>query len=281
VLASALQTEPKRGFPVRDTVTTNSADRPQVALFVTCLVDLFRPSVGFASVELLQRAGCDVVVPEGQSCCGQPGYNAGDLAASRTVARQFIATFEGYQYVVAPSGSCAAMVKHHYPSLLADEPEWRRRAEALADHCYELSSFLVDVMQVDAAELTRQSAPLSVSYHDSCAGLRELGIKQQPRTLLAGMADVELTEMQDTHICCGFGGTFCVKLPDISREMVDAKIANAEASGAQLLLGGDMGCLLNIAGRISREGKTLEVRHFAEVLAGEIDDAAIGRGDKT
>ena len=265
---------------MRDTVDSKAADKPQVALFVTCLVDLFRPSVGFASVELLQRAGCDVVVPEGQSCCGQPGYNAGDLAASRSVARQFIATFEGYQYVVAPSGSCTAMVKHHYASLLADEPDWLQRAEAVAERCYELSSFLVDILQVDADQLTRHSTALSVSYHDSCAGLRELGIKQQPRTLLAGMAEVELTEMQDTHICCGFGGTFCAKLPDISREMVDAKIANAEASGAQLLLGGDMGCLLNIAGRISREGKALEVRHFAEVLAGEIDDPAIARGDK-
>lgn len=260
---------------------SNSADRPQVALFVTCLVDLFRPSVGFATIELLQRAGCDVVVPEAQSCCGQPGYNAGDFASSRAVARQFIATFEGYQYVVAPSGSCAAMVKHHYASLLADEPDWQRRAEALAAHCYELSSFLIDVLEVDPAKITRQSAPLAVSYHDSCAGLRELDIKQQPRTLLAGLPNVELTEMQDSHVCCGFGGTFCAKLPDISREMVDAKITHAEASGAQLLLGGDMGCLLNIAGRISREGKTLEVRHFAEVLAGEIDDPAIGKGDET
>jgi L-lactate dehydrogenase complex protein LldE len=244
---------------------------------VTCLVDLFRPSVGFATVELLQRAGCDVVVPNAQSCCGQPGYNSGDLASSRTLARQFIAAFEGYQYVVAPSGSCTAMVKHHYVSLLADEPDWQRRAQALAEHCHELTSFLVDVLQVDPTATTRASADISVSYHDSCAGLRELGVKQQPRRLLEGMTNVALTEMQDTHVCCGFGGTFCVKLPDISREMVDAKIAHAEATGAELLLGGDMGCLLNIAGRASRQGKPLQVRHIAEVLAGDMDDAAIGQ----
>jgi L-lactate dehydrogenase complex protein LldE len=257
-----------------------SERRPQVALFVTCLVDLIRPSVGFATVELLQRAGCEVVVPEAQSCCGQPGYNAGDFPASRRIARQFIATFEGYQYVVAPSGSCAAMVKHHYSALLADEPQWQRRAEALAEHCYELTSFLVDVLAVDPQVLTRAVPATSVCYHDSCAGLRELGIKEQPRRLLAAIAALELSEMQDTEVCCGFGGTFCAKLPDISREMVDAKLTSAEASGAGTLLGGDMGCLLHIAGRARRLGKPLHVRHIAEVLAGELDAGAIGEGDE-
>ncbi len=258
-----------------------AATSPQVALFVTCLVDLFRPSVGFAALDLLQRAGCEVVVPPSQSCCGQPGYNAGDFPASKTVARQFITNFEGYEYVVAPSGSCIGMAKHHYPKLLSDDPQWEARALQLAKRCFELTSFLVDVMKLDPAQLAGIAEPVTVCYHDSCAGLRELGVKQQPRSLLAGVKSVELREMQDTEVCCGFGGTFCAKLPDISREMVDAKLANAEATGARLLLGGDMGCLLNIAGRASRENKKLQVRHVAEVLAGELSQPPIGRGDET
>jgi L-lactate dehydrogenase complex protein LldE len=249
-------------------------------LFVTCLVDLFRPSVGFAALDLLQRAGCEVVVPLNQSCCGQPGYNAGDFPASKTVARQFITTFEGYEYVVAPSGSCIGMVRHHYPKLLSGEAQWEARAQHLAGRCFELTCFLVDVMKLDPAQLVGSDEPVTVCYHDSCAGLRELGVKQQPRALLAGVKSVSLREMQDTEVCCGFGGTFCAKLPDISREMVDAKVANAEASGAQVLLGGDMGCLLNIAGRASRENRQLEVRHVAEVLAGELSQPAIGRGEE-
>lgn len=262
-----------------DTPTPESAPRPQVALFVTCLVDLFRPSVGFATVELLERAGCDVIVPGEQTCCGQPGYNSGDFASSRKIARQFIASFEGYQYVVAPSGSCTGMVVKHYAELLEDEPQWRQRALSLAERCHELTSFLVDVLHVDPATLVSTVDNVSVCYHDSCAGLRELGVKEQPRALLGAMPTVELAEMQETEVCCGFGGTFCAKLPDISREMVDSKLKNAEATGADLLLGGDMGCLLNIAGRATREGKPLQVRHIAEVLVGHLDDAAIGRGE--
>ncbi len=253
--------------------------RPQVALFVTCLVDLFRPSVGFATVELLQRAGCDVVVPQNQTCCGQPGYNSGDLEASRVIARQFIAEFEGYQYVVAPSGSCAAMVKHHYSALLADDAPWQARADALASRCYELTGFLIDVLDADPGAICKSGSPVTVTYHDSCAGLREMGIKSQPRRLLEGAHGVQLQEMQDTDVCCGFGGTFCAKLPDISREMVDSKLANAEASGAGVLLGGDLGCLLHIAGRAHRLGKAIEVRHVAEVLLGDPDNAAIGEAE--
>lgn len=255
---------------------------PQVALFVSCLVDLFRPSVAFATVDLLQRAGCEVVVPENQSCCGQPGFNAGDFPASVKVARQFIANFEGYRYVVAPSGSCIGMVKHHYPRLLSADSQWHARALGLAERCYELTSFLVDVMGLDPQRLSAGiEQPVSACYHDSCAGLRELGVKQQPRSLLAGVDAIELKEMQDTEVCCGFGGTFCAKLPDISREMVDAKLAQAEATGARMLLGGDMGCLLNIAGRASRKGQQLEVRHVAEVLAGDLSQPAIGRGEES
>lgn len=256
-----------------------SANRPQVALFVTCLVDLFRPSVGFATVDLLERAGCEVVVPQNQSCCGQPGYNAGDFPASKTIARQFVANFEGYQYVVAPSGSCIGMVKHHYPRLLAGDPQWESRAQHLAERCFELTTFLVDILAFDPQRLAGTDESVTVCYHDSCAGLRELGVKQQPRALLGGVSALELREMEDTDVCCGFGGTFCAKLPDISREMVDAKLANARATGAGLLLGGDMGCLLNIAGRASREGHAIEVRHIAEVLAGRPGDPAIGQGD--
>jgi L-lactate dehydrogenase complex protein LldE len=247
-----------------------------VGLFVTCLADLFRPSVAFSSIELLESAGCHVEVPELQACCGQPAYNSGDVDDTRPLARQVIEAFAGFPYVVVPSGSCAGMIKHHYPRLFKEHPAWHARAVDLANRTWEVTSFLSEVMSYTPPPT--RLAGKTVTYHDSCAGLRELGIKHQPRELLS-RAGLELTEMQSTEVCCGFGGTFCAKMPDISEKMVDDKLRNAEETGAELLLGGDLGCLLNIAGRASRLGTPLEVRHVTEVLADSIDGPAIGEGE--
>jgi L-lactate dehydrogenase complex protein LldE len=236
----------------------------RVALLVTCLVDLFRPSVGFAAVKLLEQAGCTVEVPHAQTCCGQPAYNSGDRADARAIARQVIAAFAGYDYVVAPSGSCAGMVKLHYPELFADEPASLAQARELASRTHELVSFLVDVRGLD--RVTAQW-PRRAAYHDACSGLRELGIKQQPRTLLASVDGLTLTELPGAEVCCGFGGTFCIKYPEISDKMVTDKTADIAATGAEAVLAGDLGCLLNIAGKLSRRGSPIEVRHIAEVLA--------------
>ncbi len=239
--------------------------QPRVALFVTCLVDLHRPSVGFAAIKLLEQAGCLVEVPLAQTCCGQPAYNSGDRRTAQALGRQVLDAFGGFDYVVVPSGSCAGMIGHHLPALFDDDPNLRARADALRDRTFELVQFLTDVMGVTAV-----TAPYDgvATYHDSCSGLRELGIKTQPRALLATVDGLELREMAEPEVCCGFGGTFCVKYPDISTRMVSDKAADIVATGADTLLAGDLGCLLNMAGRLSREGSTVRVRHVAEVLAG-------------
>ena len=246
---------------------------PHVGLFVTCLVDLFRPTVGFAAVKLLEDAGCKVSVPSSQVCCGQPAYNSGDRKDATDIAKQTIAAFRGFDYVVAPSGSCAGMIREHYPALLAGEPSWRRDAEELAGRTYELTAFLVDVLQVERIDARFAGR---VTYHDSCSGLRELGVKTQPRKLLASVEGLELTELLGAETCCGFGGTFCVKYPDISGEIVARKTADIAATGAQTVLAGDLGCLLNMAGRLTREGIPVRTRHVAEVLAGMAEGPAIG-----
>lgn len=246
--------------------------RPRVGLFVTCLVDLMRPSVGFAAVKLLEQAGCDVEVPQAQTCCGQPAYNSGDKPTAEALARQTIAALEGFDYVVAPSGSCAGMLKSHYPELLVADPAWGPRAKAFGAKVHELISFLVDVRGVTGVA---QTLIARATYHDSCSGLRELGIKDQPRRLLASVEGLELTEMAECEVCCGFGGTFAVKYSDISNAMVERKCANIAETKADLLLAGDMGCLMNMAGKLRRDGSPVQVRHVAEVLAGELSDAAI------
>lgn len=250
---------------------------PTVGLFVTCLVDFFRPSVGFAAVKLIEDAGCRVEVPAAQTCCGQPAYNGGDHADARAIAEQVIATFEDFDHVVVPSGSCAAMMKKHYPPLFAGDAMWARRAERFSDKVHELTSFLVDVLKIDHLE-ARFSG--SVTYHDSCSGLRELGVQDQPRKLLSSVEGLTLTEMKDPDVCCGFGGTFCVKYPDISNAIVSKKTETIAASGAETLLAGDLGCLMNMAGKMQREGKTVRARHVAEVLAGMTDTPAIGEPKK-
>jgi L-lactate dehydrogenase complex protein LldE len=247
-------------------------ERPHIGLFVTCLVDLFRPSVGFAAVKLLEEAGCTVSVPAAQTCCGQPAYNSGDRADARVIARQVVEIFERFDYVVVPSGSCGGMLREHYPRLLAEDPAYGERAQTLAAKTYELCAFLAEVMN------RRIEARYDgiATYHDACSGLRELGVKAQPRRLLAGVAGLTLTEMATPETCCGFGGTFCVKYPAISDKMVSDKAADIEASGADTLLAGDLGCLLNMAGKLSRRGRAIRVRHVAEILAGVTDTPPIG-----
>lgn len=250
--------------------------RPRVALFVTCLVDLHRPTVGFAAIRLLEQAGCQVEVPRAQTCCGQPAYNAGDRATARDLAASILDAFLGYDYVVVPSGSCGGMISHHFAGLFDNDPQQRARAETLQAKTFELVAFLADIMKVTAVPGLYQG---TATYHDSCSGLRELGIKAQPRALLASVAGLTLTEMAEPETCCGFGGTFCVKYPDISTRMVTDKTRDIAATGADTLLAGDMGCLLNMAGRLKREGSPIRVRHVAEVLAGMTNDVPpIGEG---
>ncbi|MDI1284097.1 MAG: (Fe-S)-binding protein [Reyranella sp.] len=252
--------------------------RPRrIALFVTCLVDLFRPSIGFAAVKLLEEAGCTVELPPLQVCCGQPAYNSGDRTTTRAIAAQVIDAFEGYDAVVAPSGSCGGMLSHHYPGLFDDDPAMKARAENLAARSYELMAFLVDVLGVKKVAAHYDGA---VTYHDSCSGLRELGVKDQPRRLLATVRGLSVREMKTPEVCCGFGGTFCVKYPEISNAMVGEKSADIAASGADTLLAGDLGCLMNMAGKLQREGSAVRVRHVAEVLAGMGDLPAIGEPER-
>ncbi len=248
--------------------TVRLVARPNVALFVTCLVDLHRPTVGFAAIKLLQDAGCTVSVPSAQTCCGQPAFNSGDRRTAQAIGKQVIAAFSGYDYVVVPSGSCGGMIHHHLPHLFDHDPALKVRAQEVADRTYELVAFLTDVLHIAPPAVTYQGV---ATYHDSCAGLRELGIKAQPRAMLAGVAGLTVVEMADAEVCCGFGGTFCVKYPEISTRMVSDKTADITKTGADTLLAGDMGCLLNMAGRLTRQGSTVRVRHVAEVLAGMTD----------
>ena len=245
-----------------------------VGLFVTCLADLFRPTVPFAAARLLEAAGCRVHVPR-QSCCGQPAYNAGDRHDATAIARQVVRAFEGFDYVVAPSGSCAGMIRRHYPELLKGEPKWAVRAGALAAKTFELTQFLADVVKSKAIEARWDGL---ATYHDACAGLRELGLKAQPRALLGRVQGLELAELEAAEECCGFGGTFCVKYSEVSTDILDRKVDDIIESKADLLLAGDLGCLLNIAGRLQRRGAEVEVRHVAEVLAGMAGVPAIGEG---
>lgn len=254
-------------------MTEPDRSAPRVGLFATCLVDLYRPSVGFATAKLLEAAGCDLEVPASQVCCGQPAYNAGDRDNAAAIARQTVDAFEGFDYIVAPSGSCAGMLRHHYPGLLADDPAYADRARRVAEKTWELIAFLVDVR--GWADISARW-PGAAAYHDACSGLRELGVRDQPRELLGRVDGLELRELEAPDVCCGFGGTFCVKYPEVSGAMVDNKVDDIVQTGAETVLAGDLGCLMNIAGRLSRRGETVEARHIAEVLAGMADGPAIG-----
>jgi L-lactate dehydrogenase complex protein LldE len=240
----------------------------RVGLFVTCLVDLMRPRIGFAAIRLLEAAGCEVAVPGTQTCCGQPAYNGGDRAAAQALARKALAEFEGFDYVVVPSGSCAGMIRAHFSELLADDSAELDRVKRLAARTYELTDFLANVAHLEnvPGKLNK-----SITYHDSCSGLRELGVKAQPRALLAKVPGLRLKEMDEAETCCGFGGAFAVKFGQISSHIAERKCANIAACGADAVVLGDLGCMLNIEGRLRRRGdlKT-EVLHVAEVLAGNM-----------
>lgn len=235
---------------------------------------MFRPSVAFSAIQLLEESGCLVDVPQKQTCCGQPAANSGDERAAREIAMQVIDAFDGYDYVVAPSGSCINSIRNEYPKLFLAETEWRARADGLSKKAYELTSFLVDVVGYKSVQTA--IGECSATYHDSCSGLRNLNIREQPRTLLRSVTGLVLNEMTDANACCGFGGTFCVKYPDISNKIVSDKARNIAASKAEILIGGDLGCLLNMSGKLSRLGVPVKVYHVAEVLAGRLDNPAIG-----
>ena len=255
-----------------DSANSDPKRTPRVGLFVTCLVDTIRPSVGFAAVKLLEEAGCKVIVPS-QTCCGQPAYNSGDCASAKAIALTTMAAFETCDYVVAPSGSCGGMLAKHYPELFVDEPDLAAKATAFAAKCFELVSFLVDVLGVKAVNARFEAI---ATYHDSCSGLRELGVKSQPRQLLASVAGLKLVELVDSEVCCGFGGTFAVKYGELSDAIVSEKAGKIDASGADTLIAGDLGCLMNMAGKLQRLGRRVKTRHVAEVLAGMTDIPAIG-----
>lgn len=238
----------------------------RVGFFVTCLVDSMRPRIAFAAIRLLEAAGCEVVVPEQQTCCGQPGYNSGDRKSARAMALKFLAEFEAFDHVVLPSGSCAGMIRVHYPDLLKDDPALLARITALGRRTYELTDFLVNVARLEQVPGKFKG---TLTYHDSCSGLRELDVYKQPRALLAKMPDVEINEMVESTTCCGFGGTFSVKYGELSTRMADNKCQHIVATHAGAIAGGDLGCLLNIEGRLRRNGDSAtRVLHVAEILAG-------------
>lgn len=238
----------------------------RVGFFVTCLVDLMRPSVGFAALKLLEAGGAEVFVPPTQTCCGQPAYNSGDRADAIALARKVVTEFEGCDYLVAPSGSCSGMIRTHYPELFADDPAMSERVRLLAARTFELTDFLANVLKIGSVPGSFEG---TVTYHDCCAGLREMGVKSQPRALLAKVAGIELREMAECETCCGFGGTFSIKFGEISARLADNKCQHVVNSGADAVVLGDLGCMLNIEGRLRRRGDAkTKVLHIAEILAG-------------
>lgn len=253
--------------------------KPHVALFATCPVDLFRPEAGFASASLLEQAGCRVSVPP-QSCCGQIAYNNGLPGEARELAWRVVRTFEDYDYVVMPSGSCGGMVKRHYPDLFAGD-ERQPSVQAFCNRVFELTTFLHDVLDWQPVKPNCDLGGSRVTYHDSCAGLRELGIRAQPRALLEACTSIRVNEMRDTEVCCGFGGSFCMKFPDIANRMAQEKLANAGEMNPHYLVGGDVSCLLHLAGKWQRQQEEgtctapLEIRHVSELLAGLLDSPPI------
>jgi L-lactate dehydrogenase complex protein LldE len=236
---------------------------PTTALFVTCLVDQFFPAVGEAAARLIERCGRRVVFPRAQTCCGQPAFNMGYGAEARRLARRFVEIFEPFEEIVAPSGSCASMVRVHLPELFHGEPEWERRARSLAERTFELTEFLA--AQGFAADGCRFRG--TVTCHDSCHLTRELGVREPPRALLRQVPGLELVEMGNAGVCCGFGGAFSVKMPELSEAMLDDKLAAAEATGAEVLTAADCGCLMHLGGALARRGSRLRVLHVAEILA--------------
>jgi len=237
----------------------------KVSLFVTCLVDQLWTSVGVSSVEVLRRVGCEVEFDKRQTCCAQPAFNTGYLDEARPIARRFIEIFESSKadVIVSPSGSCTAMV-HHYTQLFAGDPEWLPRAQAIAAKTYELSSFLVRVLKVEDVGASWQGR---LTWHDACHGLRDLNLKTEPRKLIQNVRGAEFVELEHADACCGFGGTFSVKYPEISVAILDQKIDAIERAGVHAVVSGDASCLMQIGGRLSRKGSKVKVMHLAELLS--------------
>lgn len=253
-------------MPIANADTDNDLMRPKVGLFITCLADGMRPSIPWAATRLLEHAGYEVVVPMDQTCCGQPAHNSGDAHTARLLAQKFLDEFEAFDFVVAPSGSCMGTIKTHYADLFNGHSDLLRRYERLQPRLYELTDFLTHVAGLKSLPGAYSGR---LTYHDSCSGLRELGIKRQPRNLLALHAGVELVELEQCEQCCGFGGAFAVKYGNISAAIADDKCAHIHASGAEAVVMGDLGCMLHIEGRLRRIGDTqTRVLHIAEVLAG-------------
>lgn len=239
--------------------------RVPASLFSTCLADTFFPNVCFATVAVLERFGVDLRVPLSQTCCGQPAFNTGNRKEARKMAAKFLTVFRGEEYIVTPSGSCANMVKHEYPVLFRDEPNLLTLAYRVGERVFELSQFLVEILGV-----TDPGSPYrgKVTYHDSCHLKRGLGVAEAPRTLLRAIPGVEFVEMEESDRCCGFGGVFSVRYPHLSCRMADRKIERILETGAQVVTSGDIGCLMNIGGTISRIGYPVRAVHIAEILAG-------------
>lgn len=269
---------------VNNKVMESEKHKFNVGIFVTCLVNMFRPEVGFATIELCEKANCHIIVPEEQTCCGQVNYNNGDEASAKKAAQSFIDMFEEFDYIVIPSGSCRGMVYKHYPTLLADDMIYHEKAQKIAEKTYELTQFLHDVMNIRLDKI--YDGDEKVTYHSSCSSLRECHIKDQPANLLkqTGMRYIPLDKNEE---CCGFGGSFCVKYPDISDRMVSDKVKHINDTKADYICAGDLGCLLNIAGKLSFDDqkhtnnaqKHIETRHIAEILAGKLDSPAIAQGE--
>lgn len=239
----------------------------KVSLFITCLVDQLCPNVGVATVEVLEKAGCEVTFDERQTCCGQPAFNTGYRKEARKFAEKFIEIFENsdVDFIVSPSGSCTAMVKHFY-ELFPTDKKWRERAEKVAEKTFELSSFLVNVLKKEnlGAKLSSK-----VTWHDACHALRDLGLKNEPRKLLQNVENAKFVELKGSDECCGFGGTFSVKYPEISNAILDKKVANIEASGVDYVVACDASCLMQIGGKLSRNGSKIQPKHIAEILASQ------------
>lgn len=235
-----------------------------VTLFIQCLVDGIFPEVGEAVVGIFRKLGVSLTCPTRQTCCGQPAFNSGYQGEARLAARRFIEIFQTAETIVCPSGSCVTMVRHHYPQLFADDAAWLQRAQEVAAKTFELTEYLVDILGVDDLGARYNGV---VTYHDSCHLLRNLRVKEQPRSLLRKIAGAEFVEMNDSDRCCGFGGSFSFKYADISAAMAEDKVNNIIASGADTVVGCDMGCLMNIQGMLSRKGSSIRAVHIAQLLA--------------
>lgn len=235
----------------------------KVSLFITCVSDVMFPRVGQAVVHLLRQQGCTVDFPKEQTCCGQPAYNSGYHKDAKKAAIQLIQAFEHSEYVVSPSGSCTAMVRHYYPYLFADDEQWRDRAQALVDKLYEFSEFMIKVIGVEHLQAHYDGM---ATYHHSCHMMRGINISEEPLKLLSLIEGLHMKDLPYKEDCCGFGGTFAVKMHEISEQMVDEKVEHIAATGANILVSSDMACLMNIEGRLRRVGHEIKVYHVAELL---------------